>query len=554
MSFESSNHSITTISDYLIRRVEFDSDTCSSAKEEIINDCCYKKCSVCDSNQMQDFSQDIVLNGETISCLQLHTVRTSDIATDSSDCQSMHAQFADTCCYDAPDTPCVLCSTAGTVRKDLQVDFNGETETCEHVANYLANRAANGTDQCSSSKMEFQDFCCMDKCSLCAETEQIDWDAYVSFEGKEESCGNFDWYFTSNVVETGTEECTELQLAFGGTCCYEPIDYSTSACSLCKRGDTWYDVNGDAMVYFEGLNKTCTEVSNSLFRKFEDESGFCDASRQEYFSSCCFEKCDLCQGAQLDANVEVAYDGSAATCLELGLRFATNIVIEGSEECNTARQVLFDPCCYVNPTDPCILCSSPDGQGNIRDFNVNFYGSTTTCSELNSFMVSREEDVSFMCQAAKSELQDECCFQECSICGSSGNLYWDNPTTFNDITFACGELSWIFSGQSLEEGSEECSQMQTTYYEDCCSGPSDLIPHGGNKCELCPSGKDWYAQVNYGGKPMTCLELDSVLLQQGVFGDSAECSQARVEYASQVCHYGPLEYVVFNLTISTILY
>lgn len=534
----------------MIRRVEHDSDTCSSAREEIINDCCYDKCSVCAGNQLQDFHQNIEIDGETISCLQLHTVRTSDIAANSSDCETMQSQFGGTCCYDAPDIPCVLCAE-GTVRKELQVDFNGGTETCEHVANFLANRANNGTEECTSSKIEFQESCCMDKCSLCTESQQIDWDSYVEFEGKKDvSCGSFDWYFTSNAVEKGTEQCTELQLAFGNTCCYEPIDYSTAACSLCKKGEAWYDINGEALVYFEGSNKTCTEVSNSLFRKAEDDSGFCDAARTEYFSSCCFEKCDLCQGAQLDANVEVAYDGIALTCLEIGLRFAADVVMDGSEECNAARQILFEPCCYSNPSDPCRLCSDPaaGSQGKVRDMSVNFYGSTTTCSELNSFMVSREEEVGFMCQAAKAELQSTCCFLECSMCGSDGSLYWDNPTTFNDMTFACGELTWILSGQSVEEGSEECTLMQTTYYDDCCSGPSALIPNAGNKCELCPSGKDWYAQVTYDGKQMTCLELDSVLLQKGVFGDSAECSQAKLEYSNVVC----LFIYVYLLSLSTL--
>ena len=139
-----------------------------------------------------------------------------------------------------------------------------------------------------------------------------------------------------------------------------------------------------------------------------------------------------------------------------------------------------------------------------------------------------------MCQAAKTKLQQECCFEECSICGSTGSLYWDNPTTFNDITFACGELTWILRGSSVEDGSEECNQMQSSYYDDCCSGPSALIPDAGNKCDICAEGKDWYALVIYDGAPMTCLELDSVLLQKGVFQDSAECEKAAQDHSDLV--------------------
>ncbi|KAL7555041.1 hypothetical protein ACHAWF_018638, partial [Thalassiosira exigua] len=279
VNFWGSATNCSDVYDYLIRRIESESDICSSAKEAIFDQCCYKKCTVCGGNQLQDFEQSIELDGETISCQQLHTVRTTDVAKNSSTCQDMQAQFSGPCCYDAPDVPCVLCNE-GSVRKELEVDFSGETETCEHVANFFANRASNVTEECTSSKAEFGPYCCFDKCSLCKEHEQIDWDGYVEFDGKKGvSCGSFDWYFTDNAIEEGTEDCTHLQGKFGSTCCYQQIDYSVSACSLCKQGDAWYDINGDIEVFFEGSEKTCTEVSNSLFRKFEDLSGFCLAAK-----------------------------------------------------------------------------------------------------------------------------------------------------------------------------------------------------------------------------------------------------------------------------------
>ena len=265
--------------DYLVRRIESDSDTCSSAKESVAEECCYDKCKICGGNQLQDFEQTIELNDEIISCQQLVTVRTSDISANSSQCTSMQSKFSETCCYDAPDTPCVLCK-AGAVRKELQVDFNGDTDTCQSVANYLANRANNGTDECSAATAEFQESCCFDKCGLCPEGENIDWDSFVEFDGKEEvSCGSFDWYFTSNAIEKGMGQCVDLQVALSDTCCYKPIDYSVPACSVCKQGDTWYDIDGDSIAYFEGRNATCTEISNSLFRKAEDDSGFCTAAK-----------------------------------------------------------------------------------------------------------------------------------------------------------------------------------------------------------------------------------------------------------------------------------
>lgn len=377
----------------MIKRVESDSETCSSAKDSITEDCCYKKCSICGVGSFQDFNSLIELDGDTISCLQLHTVRTLEISVDSDVCLSMQTQFSETCCYDAPETPCVLC-TEGSVRREVQVDFKGKTETCDNVANRLGSRSNNGTDECTLSIAEFRDYCCFDKCNICKGTEQIDWDSYVEFEGSSQSCGNFDWYFTSNAIEEGTQQCTDLQVAFSESCCYEPIDYSIPACALCKKDDIWYDLNGAVEVEFEGESKTCTELSNSLFRKAEDSGAYCNAARNQLFNSCCFMKCNLCQDAQLDAMVEVMYNNDVTTCLELGLKFSTDIIQEGSDECNAGKELFVEPCCYASPVDPCMLCKTATGQGDIRSsVDISFYGSTTTCTDLNSFLVSREEQV-----------------------------------------------------------------------------------------------------------------------------------------------------------------
>jgi chitinase len=532
----------SAVYDYLIRRIESESESCSSAKNSVFDQCCYNKCAICGGGQSQDFEEQIELDGELISCMQLHTVRTNDVAAESDTCQSMQSKFSSTCCYDAPSTPCVLCAE-GAVRKEVVVDFGGDTESCDQIANFLANRASNGTDECSTAKAELMQHCCFDKCRLCKESEEINWDGYVTFEGKDDvSCGSFDWYFMTNVIEDGSDHCLQIISAFSKQCCYEPIDYSTPACTLCKKGDVWYEINGAVKVYFEGSSRTCTDVSNSLFRKYDEQNGFCDAARNEYFDACCFEKCDICQGSLLDANVEVAYNGTATTCLELGVMFAANIVQEGSEECEAAKSALFEPCCYQSPSDPCVLCQSmtKGKAGEVRkNVDVNFYGSTTTCFDLNSFLVAREEQLGFMCQAAKAELQETCCFQKCDIC-DGGNLYWDNPVQFNGATFACGELTWIITGNVYEEGSGDCNQIQATYYDTCCNGPSPDIPNAANKCEICPDGKDLYAPVVYGEKTITCLELDSVLLRNAVFGNSAECKQVTQEYSPTCCYTPPI--------------
>ena len=338
VEFWGSVNNCSEVYDYLIRRIESDSETCSSAKDSLKSDCCYKKCTICGEGSFQDFYETVELDGATISCLQLHTVRTLDVAQNSEICSSMQSQFSESCCYDAPETPCMLC-TEGAVRKVVEVDFRGKSETCDNVANYLASRSNNGTDECTSSVLDYGEYCCFDKCSLCKDDELVDWDSYVTFEEKDGvSCGSFDWYFTSNSIEEGTPQCTDVQSSFREKCCYKQINYSIPACSLCKKNEIWYDLNGVVEVDFEGTSRTCTEVSNSLFRKAEDSSELCGQARKQYFDQCCFEKCNLCGDAQLDAKVEVLYNNTARTCLELAFTFVSDIVQEGSDKCNAAKE------------------------------------------------------------------------------------------------------------------------------------------------------------------------------------------------------------------------
>eukprot|EP00956_Cyclotella_meneghiniana_P037038 scaffold133945_cov36-Cyclotella_meneghiniana.AAC.2 len=68
----------------------------------------------------------------------LLTVTTLDVACDSDDCSNLKSAFTDSCRYDKPDTPCIMCDE-GSVRRDVLVDFNGETLSCEIIGNCLGS-------------------------------------------------------------------------------------------------------------------------------------------------------------------------------------------------------------------------------------------------------------------------------------------------------------------------------------------------------------------------------------------------------------------------------
>lgn len=89
---------------------------------------------------MQDLEAKVLFDGHNISCLQLLTVTTLDVAFDSDDWSNLKSAFTDSCCYDKPDTPCIMCDEGSvSVRRDVLVDFNGETLTCEIIGNCLGS-------------------------------------------------------------------------------------------------------------------------------------------------------------------------------------------------------------------------------------------------------------------------------------------------------------------------------------------------------------------------------------------------------------------------------
>ena len=145
--------------------------------------------------------------------------------------------------------------------------FNGDEITCRSAANFLQEREEMSSETCTDIKAEIGETCCYSTCNLCGEYD-LDWDVFVNYNGTDMSCGDFNEIFRTEATIDGSQQCDALKVEYAGTCCY---DSPKTSCQLCKQGDTYFDVNDNAQVDFNGPT-TCFEVANFMSRRLEDSA------------------------------------------------------------------------------------------------------------------------------------------------------------------------------------------------------------------------------------------------------------------------------------------
>ena len=74
------------------------------------------------------------------------------------------------------------------------------------------------------------------------------------------------------------------QSLYHKACCIDPPE---EPCNLCRSGSTYYNMNSDAVVTYNGEASTCLEVYASLILRSEQSSEHCISAQRELFSICC---------------------------------------------------------------------------------------------------------------------------------------------------------------------------------------------------------------------------------------------------------------------------
>ena len=233
----------------------------------------------------------------------------------------------------------------------------------------------------------------------------------MNFQDNDISCGEFGWIFLSENILEGSDQCLKLRARYFGKCCYtKPAGVGCNICDTDIEG-SWHEIRETVNVEFDGDSTSCADLSNKISTRFEPDSAQCIDTKNEYFESCCFQKCSICGDSNLDWEATVYFSGEVTLCHELdGKIFVEEEIASDSRRCEMSQSFYTATCCIQAPEKPCNLCSS---NGIHFDMNsnteVSYDGKVKTCLEVYHSLYSRREQFSEHCNDARGELFGQCC-------------------------------------------------------------------------------------------------------------------------------------------------
>lgn len=221
-----------------------------------------------------------------MSCSEVenHFFSTERIAQGSEECNAIHEQHFDDCCYDIPCDLCMSETEQYNILTSSEVFFNGAARTCGDVS-VLVKAEMSQSDVCTSARDDAFDTCCYKQCDLCDEPKWVvDWNHPLTFEGAESSCLDAYMMLYSEKVEEESDRCGWVRDTLGSECCYR---LPSNQCSLCQTSDGKYlSTNWNYGVFYKDAAVTCGDV-NALLSAEELDSDTCLVARDQLWDSCC---------------------------------------------------------------------------------------------------------------------------------------------------------------------------------------------------------------------------------------------------------------------------
>ena len=196
---------------------------------------------------------------------------------------------------------------------------------------------------------------------------------------------------------------------------------------------------------------------------------------------------------------------------------------KGSDECDAAKSSLGSQCCFNYPEDPCMMCRSETQFMDLRALGEIEFEGETMTCGDLSKRLGPEERDSQMCMAAQSDLWDSCCYNQCTLCEGKGVKWW-TEIEFEEEPLNCGELDSVLYSNSTEEDDEMCADVLSNFGDECC------YEYPNNPCDLCTKGDKKFTlmpgeEVDFDGSTFTCAEVNNFL--SPFESNSKQCSEAR---------------------------
>ncbi len=290
---------------FLTKNIYEGSNQCLEWRSSYFGSCCVtdvpneavlEPCDICGTAGQIDWSKTIQFNGTDISCGEFGWIfSSSKIYEGSNQCLTMRASYFGSCCFSTPQNGCNLCGVNADgnsyeLRTDVSVEFDGESLSCVEASYRISSKFDATSATCADAQVAHFSDCCFEKCSLCGDS-LMDWEASVFFSGKQMPCYEFDKVFQDDGISEGSNNCDLTRDLYKKECCIDPPDVP---CNLCQSGSTYYQMNSEAIVSYDGTPFiSCLEVYSSLFSRREQSSEHCIKTKGELFPQCCNESTGL---------------------------------------------------------------------------------------------------------------------------------------------------------------------------------------------------------------------------------------------------------------------
>lgn len=164
VEFDGDDISCADLSNKIRTRFEPSSAQCTDIKNTHFESCCFQRCSLCGDSNL-DWEATVYFSGEEVLCHELDSkiFVEEGISSDSSRCEMSQNFYAGTCCIQAPEQPCNLCSSNGihfNMNSNTRVSYDGEVKTCLEVYHSLYSRRDQSNEHCTAAQGELFDQCC----------------------------------------------------------------------------------------------------------------------------------------------------------------------------------------------------------------------------------------------------------------------------------------------------------------------------------------------------------------------------------------------------------
>lgn len=195
----------------------------------------------------------------------------------------------------AKESACKLCGTGvngiwHVVRENVNVNLSDKEVSCLEVSNQVGTRFEPNSEQCIDTKNRFYYDCCIEKCSLCGNSN-LDLEATILFSGEETSCHDLDSrIFIKNGVSFDSPRCAMSQSMYSKTCCVQAEAPEHGGCNICRSIDgISFNLNNNARVSYDGEIRSCLDVHHSLNsrREFSSSDISCIDAQEKMFDQCC---------------------------------------------------------------------------------------------------------------------------------------------------------------------------------------------------------------------------------------------------------------------------